>query len=113
MTVTTPPRRPEVDRDRELEQRVADLEALIEEARRRARRRQAGRGIAALVLFGAGVVAYFGFGGHGGGGPGTAALAHDSHGTAVNTGSPQLGALPTAAGAAEAFAFDPDRKSVV
>ena len=38
MTVTT--RRPEIEQDRDLEQRVADLEALIEEARRRARRRR-------------------------------------------------------------------------
>jgi Tol biopolymer transport system component len=40
VTVTTPPRGPETGRDRELERRVADLEALIEEARRRARRRR-------------------------------------------------------------------------
>ena len=40
MTVTAPPRAPETGRDRDLEQRVAELEALIEEARRRARRRR-------------------------------------------------------------------------
>jgi dipeptidyl aminopeptidase/acylaminoacyl peptidase len=39
VTVTTPHRGPETGRDRDLEQRVAELEALIEEARRRARRR--------------------------------------------------------------------------
>jgi hypothetical protein len=79
MTVTAPPpRRPEVEHDRDLEQRVADLEALIEEARRRARRRQARRGIAALLLTGVGAVAFFGFGGYGGGDPGTAAVADKS-----------------------------------
>ena len=36
MSVAPPPRRPDIDHDRDLEQRVADLEALIEEARRRA-----------------------------------------------------------------------------
>ena len=40
MTVTAPSRGPETGRDRELERRVADLEALIEEARQRARRRR-------------------------------------------------------------------------
>ena len=40
MSVTSPPRGPEIEQDRDLEQRVADLEALIEEARRRARRRR-------------------------------------------------------------------------
>src|SRR4051794_732363 len=78
MNVTAPPHRPEVEHDRDLEQRVADLEALIEEARRRARRRQARRGIAALLLAGSGVVVFLGFGGHGGGGAGTAAVADRS-----------------------------------
>jgi Tol biopolymer transport system component len=40
VTVTAPPRGPESGSDRELERRVADLEALIEEARQRARRRR-------------------------------------------------------------------------
>ena len=44
MSVATPPRRPEIEQDRDLEQRVSDLEALIEEARRRARRRRMRRG---------------------------------------------------------------------
>src|SRR3954451_2953139 len=78
MNVTAPPRRPEVEHDRDLEQRVADLEALIEEARRRARRRQARGGIAALLLAAVGVVVFIGFGGYGGGGPGSAAVADKS-----------------------------------
>ena len=36
MSVAPPPRRPDIEHDRDLEQRIADLEALIEEARRRA-----------------------------------------------------------------------------
>ena len=66
MTVTTPGR-PETAPDRELEQQVADLEALIEEARsrtRRRRRRLAAFGVLFVVAAGA---VYFGLG-HGGGG---------------------------------------------
>ena len=48
MRVVTPLRRSHLEHDRDLEQRVADLEALIEEARRRARRRR--RVYAALAL---------------------------------------------------------------
>lgn len=63
MTVTTPPRRPDTQHDRDLERRVADLEALIEEARRRARRRRIGIGVV-LVAVSAGVAALSGlFGG--------------------------------------------------
>jgi hypothetical protein len=47
VTVTTPPREAEIEQDRDLEQRVADLEALIEEARRRTRRRRTRRCAAA------------------------------------------------------------------
>jgi photosystem II stability/assembly factor-like uncharacterized protein len=67
LTVTVPPGSPAIEPDRDLEQRVADLEALIEEARRRARLRR--RIYAALVLagLGAGAWAAFGIGGDGGG----------------------------------------------
>ena len=66
MSVAPPPRRPDIEHDRDLEQRVADLEALIEEARRRATRRR--RIYAALVLavLGAAAWAAFGIGGSGG-----------------------------------------------
>lgn len=115
MTVTTPPRRPEIEQDRDLEQRVADLEALIEEARRRARRRRQRRGVAALLLAAAGAAAFIGFGGHGGGGAGSAALAHvpGSQSPAANAGSPPLAPLPRGAGGAEAFAFDPRNPQIV
>jgi hypothetical protein len=60
VTVTTPPRRPGIERDRDLERRVADLEALIEEARRRARRRRQRNWGAALLIAAAGVAALIG-----------------------------------------------------
>ena len=65
MTVTVPPRSPAIESDRDLEQRVTDLEALIEEARRRARRRR--RAYAALLLAALGAAAWaaFGIGGSG------------------------------------------------
>lgn len=112
MTVTTPPRRPEVEHHRDLERRVADLEALIEEARRRARRRRARRGIAALIVLAGGTVTFLGFAGHGGGGSGGAAT-HVSHGTAANAGATPLAALPSSVGPAKAFAFDPRNPDIV
>jgi hypothetical protein len=66
MTVTAPPRPPRPSAP-------VDPEALIEEARRRARRRRIG--LAVLLVAGAGIAAFIGFGGRGGGGAGTAALA--------------------------------------
>jgi Tol biopolymer transport system component len=58
VTVTTPPRAPETGRDRELEQRVAELEALMEEARRRARRRRQRNLVLALAAILAGLWLY-------------------------------------------------------
>ena len=72
MTITTPPRRPEIEQDRDLEQRVADLEALIEEARRRARRRRQRNWALALLVAAAGAAVLIGFGGRSGGRAGTA-----------------------------------------
>jgi photosystem II stability/assembly factor-like uncharacterized protein len=115
VTVTTPPRRPEIEQDRDLEQRVADLEALIEEARRRARRRRQRNWGAALLVAAAVAGLLIGFGGHGGGGAGTAALAHapGSQAPAANADSPPLGALPPDAGTAKSFAFDPRNPEIV
>jgi hypothetical protein len=80
VSVTTPPRETESEHDRDLEQRVADLEALIEEARQRARRRRRRYG-AAVLLVAAGVVASFiGFGGKGGGGTAVPGRAPDAQG---------------------------------
>ncbi len=115
MSVTSPPRRPEIEQDRELERRVEDLEALIEEARRRARRRRQRNWAAALLVAATGAALFIGFGGHGGGGSGTAALAHTpgSQAPAANADSPPLGALPPDAGTAKAFAFDPRNPKIV
>jgi hypothetical protein len=56
VTVTIPPREPELEDERSVEERIAELEALIKEARRRARRRRAAYAAVALVAL-AGVVA--------------------------------------------------------
>ena len=63
MRVATPPRGPDIEHERDLEQRVADLEALIEEARRRARRRRRVYAALALCALGAAAWAAFGIGG--------------------------------------------------
>jgi photosystem II stability/assembly factor-like uncharacterized protein len=115
VTVTTPPRRPAIEPDRDLEQRVADLEALIEEARRRARLRRRRHGAAALLFFAAGAAIFIGFGGHGGGGAGSSVLEHAPGlpSAAANAGSPPLGALPPDAGGVQAVAFDPRNPRIV
>ena len=115
MTVTTPPRGPEIEQDRDLEQRIAELEALIEEARRRARRRRQRNGAAALLVAAAGSAAFIGFGGHGGGGAGTAATARapGSQAPVSNADSPPLGALPPDSGRPESIAFDPRSPRIV
>ncbi len=66
MTVTTPPSRPETERDGDLARRVAALEALIEEARRRARRRRSIYATIVLVALGAAAWSSFDIGGNGG-----------------------------------------------
>ena len=102
-----------MERDRDLAQRVADLEALIEEARRRARRRRIRNGTALTVAAAAGVAGLIGFNGGGGGGAGTAALAGGS-GAGGQAGKPAPSLAPIPAGnGAEAFAFDPRRPNVV
>ena len=61
MTVTIPPRPPEIEDERTVEERVAELEALIEEARQRTRRRRRRGGALALAaLVAAGTAAYVG-----------------------------------------------------
>ena len=100
MTVTTPPRRPEIEQDRDLEERVAELEALIEEARRRARRRRMRNG-AAAALVAAGIVMFISFGGRDGGGDVAAALAPSpgAQSPVPNTRTtPPLGNLPAGIG---------------
>jgi len=101
VTVTAPPRRPEIEQDRDLEQRVADLEALIEEARKRARRRR--RIYAAIVLTALGAAAWFSFdiGGNGGvslgrsagGGPSGSFTTASGAGRWVPTGGPEGGGV--------------------
>jgi hypothetical protein len=89
VTVAAPPRQSEIERDRDLEQRVADLEALIEEARKRARRRRQRLG-ASVLIAGAAFAAWFlGFGGHGGGADtGALASASGAHSPAAKPALP-------------------------
>jgi photosystem II stability/assembly factor-like uncharacterized protein len=111
MTVALPPRGPESEQELDLEQRVSDLEALIEEARRRARRRrmQIGAAIAIAVAGLAGVIGFHG----GGGGGGATALAGDSGARSrLSALTPSLAALPHG-NEAMAFAFDPSRANIV
>jgi photosystem II stability/assembly factor-like uncharacterized protein len=63
LSVTAPPRTPHTEGDFDLEERLAALEALIEEARRRARRRRRLYAVAVLAAIGSGIAAYFGIGG--------------------------------------------------
>jgi photosystem II stability/assembly factor-like uncharacterized protein len=113
LTVAAPPRGPELEQERDLEQRVADLEALIEEARRRARRRRIRTAAAFVVAAAAVVIGLIGFDGGGGGSAGTVAFAGGSgaRGQAAKAALP-LGPLPAGNGA-DAFAFDPRRPNVV
>jgi photosystem II stability/assembly factor-like uncharacterized protein len=112
MPVLSPPPPSTIDPDRDLDQRVSDLEALIEEARRRTRRRRQ-RNLAVVLLVAAGgVAASIGFGGHGGG-AGSVATALARNSSAVAAHGSSLGALPPDAGWVESFAFDPDNPQVV
>ena len=69
MTVTSPPRAPGSGRDRDLEQRVAELEALMKEARRRARRRRQRNllAVGAAILGALWLYSHLGTGGSGSG----------------------------------------------
>ena len=101
MSVTTPPRRAETERDRELEQRVGELEALIEEARRRARRLRSILAAFALAALGAAAWFSFGLGGDGGvslgrsaaGEPRGSAATKSGPGRWVPTGGPEGGGV--------------------
>jgi photosystem II stability/assembly factor-like uncharacterized protein len=110
LTVTVPTRSPEIGHDRDLEQRLADLEALFEEARRRARRRRRIYAAVVLAALGGGAWASFDING---GGAGRVALADGSGaGGEARTLAPTLAALPAGA-RPSAFAFDPRRPDVV
>lgn len=113
MTVTTPPGKTDTEHDRDLGQRVADLEALIEEARRRARRRRIRNGAALAVIAAAVVAGLIGFHGSGGGGAGAEAPAGDSGAKSqAAKPTPSLAPLPYG-NEVSAFAFDPRQPNVV
>ena len=114
MSVTSPPRRPEIEQDRDLEQRVADLEALIEEARRRALRRRMRNGAACLLVAAAGVAAFVGFGA-GGSGPGSlgGTGAEGARAAAATQPGPGHWASRGPDGGAIVVAVDPNNPGVV
>ena len=115
MSVAAPPRPPRPSDPVTHGEFDALVEALIEEARQRARRRRRKYGAAALVVAAVALVSFIGFGGNGGGGAGAAtpARARDAHSPAANAQSPPLAALPPGAGSPQAFAFDPRRPDIV
>ena len=94
MTVTAPPRGPETGRDRDLEQRVAELEALIEEARRRARRRRQRNLVCVLAAMLVGLLLYSFLG-----------IGWAGSGAAVAPGAPHLGASPPKSALPEELSF--------
>jgi WD40 repeat protein len=95
VTVTAPPREPETGRDRDLERRVADLEALIEEARRRTRRRHQRNlvGVLAAILGALWLYSHLGTGRAG-------------SGQVVASGTPHLGASRPKAALPEELSFN-------
>jgi photosystem II stability/assembly factor-like uncharacterized protein len=112
MTTTAAPRKSSIDDDRDLAQRVADLEVLFEEARRRARRRRIRNASAVAVGAAACLVGLIGFRGGGGGSAAESARAGGSGMNAQTTQPLSLAPQPAGNGA-QAFAFDPRRPSVV
>ncbi len=91
-----------------------DRQALIEEARRRARRRRIRNGSAVLLVVGVGLAGYLRFGGQGGGSAGSAAEASGQRSSA-STPSALAAGFPVAAETdwVSAFAFDPRAPATV
>jgi photosystem II stability/assembly factor-like uncharacterized protein len=107
---TTTPRRPGTERERDLEQRVSDLEALIEEARRRARRRRTVYAAIVIAAVAAGLVAEFNIGWSG---ASTGTSASGTSGALAQRNQPRW--LPTNGpeGGAGTVAVDPAHPNVV
>lgn len=111
MTVTLPPRPPEIGDERTVEERIAELEALIKEARRRARRRRAAYAAVVLVALGGVVAGAFGVGS---GGVGVeASVAQGSHASARNTSRTGEVAIAGRASWISAIQVDPKRPNIV
>jgi hypothetical protein len=104
LTVLTPPRPPA--RDGHPEDPEA-LEALIEEARRRARRRRIRNGAVVVLIGGLGVAAFLGFGGRGSGTGAASAPAGGEPSPAPNSSATPLAALPADSGLVTRIVFDP------
>jgi photosystem II stability/assembly factor-like uncharacterized protein len=114
VTVTAPPRPPVIEDERDDEKPVAepvhDPEALIEEARRRARRRRAGyAAVGLLALAGAGLATVV----VGGGGVNTAAVAEGSPASAANTSERDRRVAAQSSVYISAIQVDPKRPNVI
>jgi photosystem II stability/assembly factor-like uncharacterized protein len=111
VTVTIPHREPELEDERSVEERIAELEALIKEARRRARRRRAAYAAVMLVaLAGVGV----GAAGIGGGGVDTdGSVAQGSSASATKTSRAGEAAIVASPVYISAIQVNPKRPNVV
>ena len=110
MTVTVPPREPEIVDKRTVEERIAELEALITEARRRARRRRAAYAVVLVALAGL-VTGAIGIGGGGvdiGG-----SVAEGSPASATNTSRAREAAIAASPLNITAIQVDPKRPTIV
>jgi Tol biopolymer transport system component len=94
VTVSAPPRGPETGRDRELERRVDALEALIEEARRRALRRRQRNVAVVLAAMLLGLCLYWFLG-----------SVQAGSGPVVASGTPHAGASPPKVALPEELSF--------
>lgn len=111
MTVTNVPRAPETQDERSVEEHIAELQALIEEARRRARRRRVGYAAAVLVAI-AGVIT--GAAGIGGGGVGVdASVAQGEPASATRTSRAREAPIAESLRYISAIHVDPKRPNLV
>ncbi|MEP7224676.1 MAG: hypothetical protein ABI783_06935 [Actinomycetota bacterium] len=109
MTVTIPPREAEIEDERTVEERIAELEALIKEARRRARRRRAAYAAVVLVALGGVVTGAAGDGGVDFDG----SVAKGSPASAANASRAREAVLAASTVPISAIQVDPKRPNVI
>ena len=111
MTVTIPPHAPEIEDERTVEERIAELEALIKEARQRARRRRAAYAAVVLVALAGVITGAIGIGG--GGVDIDASVAEGSPASATNTSRASEVAIAASPLYISAIQVDPKRPNIV
>ena len=111
MTVTIPPHAPEIEDERAIEERIAELEALIKEARQRARRRRAAYAAVVLVALAGVITGAIGIGG--GGVDIDASVAEGSPASATNTSRAREVAIAASPLYISAIQVDPKRPNIV